>query len=86
MDIVVFQSLLSHELLTKPFHSDQLDMAVDRWVDRLVSLPELAVDMAKAHFRGYSRAGWLGDLSETDGDLSAIVQGTEDFKQGFSGF
>ncbi len=73
---------LAHECVA----DDQLDDAVERWVQRLASLPELAVDMAKAHFRGYARGGGLGDLSETDGDLSAIVHGTDDFKQGFSGF
>ena len=51
---------------------DQLDAAVQRWVDRLVSLPELAAAMAKAHFRGYGRVSASGDLSETDGDLGAI--------------
>ena len=55
-------------------------------VDRLLGLPELAVTMAKAHFRGYARPSALGDLSETDGDLSAIVRDTEDFRQRFAGF
>ena len=44
------------------------------------TLPELAVAMAKSHFRGYGRGTALGDLSETDGDLSAIVRATDDFK------
>ncbi len=73
---------LAHECVP----DDQLDDAVTRWVDRLVSLPDLAVNMAKAHFRGYSRSAALGDLSETDGDLSNIVRQTEDFKRGFSNF
>ena len=65
---------------------DQLDAAVDRWVERLLSLPELAVNMAKAHFRGYGRLGALGDLSETDGDLSTIVRDTDEFRERFGGF
>ena len=73
---------LAHECVP----DDELDRAVDRLVERLVSLPELAVDMAKSHFRGYARSAALGDLSETDGDLSAIVATTDDFEQRFSGF
>ncbi len=73
---------LAHECVA----DDQLDAAVARWTERLVSLPDLAVNMAKAHFRGYSRLSALGDLSETDGDLSSIVRNTEDFKRGFSDF
>lgn len=73
---------LAHECVP----DDCLDQAVQRWVDRLVSLPDLAVDMAKAHFRGYARGWALGDLSETDGDLGAIVRNTEDFRQRFAGF
>lgn len=65
---------------------DELDRAVEHWVQRLLSLPELAVDMAKAHFRGYGRGAALGDLSETDGDLGAIVRSTDDFKQRFADF
>lgn len=73
---------LAHECVP----DDGLDAAVDRWVERLLSLPELALTMAKAHFRGYARASALGDLSETDGDLSAIVRGTDEFKARFAGF
>lgn len=73
---------LAHESVPE----NELDEAVDRWTNRIVSLPDLAVNMAKAHFRGYSRSSTLGDLSETDGDLSAIVRSTEDFQERFSGF
>ncbi len=73
---------LAHECVA----DDQIDEAVARWVDRLASLPDLAMNMAKAHFRGYARGGALGDLSETDGDLGAIVRSTDDFKQRFSNF
>lgn len=73
---------LAHECVP----DDELDAAVDRWVERLVGLPELAVAMAKAQFRGYARSATAGDLSETDGDLSGIVSQTDDFKERFSGF
>lgn len=73
---------LAHECV----EDDDLDAAVARWEQRLVDLPELAVAMAKAHFRGYNRGAALGDLSETDGDLGAIVRDTDDFKARFSGF
>lgn len=73
---------LAHESVP----DDQLDEAMTRWEARLVSLPDLAVDMAKAHFRGYMRGSALGDLSETDGDLSKLVRQTDDFKARFSSF
>lgn len=73
---------LAHESVP----DDQLDEAMARWEERLLSLPELAVTMAKAHFRGYSRGGALGDLSETDGDLGAIVRDTDEFRQRFASF
>jgi len=73
---------LAHECVP----DDQLDEAVARWAQRLLDLPELAVMMAKAHFRGYGRGAALGDLSETDGDLGTIVRHTDDFKQRFADF
>ena len=73
---------LAHECVP----DDELDEAVTRWEQRVAELPELAVMMAKAHFRGYGRVSALGDQSETDGDLSTIVRQTDDFKQRFSSF
>ncbi len=73
---------LAHECVA----DDELDAAVARWEERLLSLPPLAVNLTKAHFRGYERAASLGDLSETDGDLSAIVSHTDDFKARFASF
>lgn len=73
---------LAHECVP----DDQLDAAVARWEQRLAELPELAVAMAKAHFRGYGRATALGDLSETDGDLSTAVTHTDDFRGRFARF
>lgn len=73
---------LAHESVP----DDELDDAMSRWEARLLALPDLAVNMAKAHFRGYARGAALGDLSETDGDLSAIVRETDDFNARFSSF
>lgn len=73
---------LAHECVA----DDELDAAVARWTDRIVSLPELAVHMGKAHFRGYARGAALGDLSETDGDLSLAVRNSPDFQDRFAGF
>ncbi|MGI9613759.1 MAG: enoyl-CoA hydratase/isomerase family protein [Acidimicrobiales bacterium] len=73
---------LAHECVA----DDELDAAVARWEQRLLSLPPLAMNMAKAHFRGYGRTTALGDLSETDGDLGTIVRNTDDFKARFSTF
>ncbi len=63
-----------------------LDEAMRRWEARLLEMPEMAVTMAKAHFRGYARAHALGDLSETDGDLSTLARQTEDFATRFRNF
>jgi enoyl-CoA hydratase/carnithine racemase len=73
---------LAHECVA----DDSLDEAIDRWIERLALLPDLAVDMAKSHFRGYARSSVLGDVSETDGDLGAIVRTTDEFRQRFSDF
>jgi enoyl-CoA hydratase/carnithine racemase len=53
---------------------DQLDVAVERWTDRIVGLPELAVHMTKTTFRGYNRTQSLGDASETDADLIKLAE------------
>lgn len=73
---------LAHECVA----DDELDEAMGRWEERLLSLPDLAVAMAKAHFRGYARGNALGDLSETDGDLGAIVRDSDDFRARFASF
>lgn len=73
---------LAHESVA----DDELDQAMARWEARLLDMPELAVTMAKAHFRGYARGTALGDLSETDGDLSKLVRQTDDFRTRFAGF
>lgn len=73
---------LAHESVA----DDELDAAMKRWETRLLAMPELAVTMAKAHFRGYARGNSLGDLSETDGDLSTLVRETDAFKSRFASF
>lgn len=77
---------LAHESVADDGSGVELDAAVERWVDRIASLPDLAMMMAKAHFRGYARGMGGGDLSETDGDLSKLVRSTDDFKARFSNF
>lgn len=52
----------------------QLDEIVERWVQRLASLPEIAVHMTKTTFRGYDRLHSLGDVSESDADLLQLAQ------------
>ena len=64
----------------------EFDAAMARWEARLLEMPEMAVTLAKAHFRGYARAQSLGDLSETDGDLSTLARQTDDFTSRFRNF
>jgi enoyl-CoA hydratase/carnithine racemase len=63
-----------------------LDAAMQRWEARLLEMPEMAVALAKSHFRGYARASSLGDLSETDGELSTLARQTDDFTTRFRNF
>lgn len=53
---------------------EELDAAVQSMVDRICSLPELAVHMTKTTFRGYNQQHALGDASETDADLFQLAQ------------
>ena len=52
---------------------EELDAEVDRWVERILAKPEMALCMAKTTLRSYSRLGALGDASETDGDMIAVA-------------
>lgn len=63
---------------------DELDGEVDRFVARLVSMPELAVSMTKTQLRAYSRIDSLGDASETDGDMLQRAMRSEDAAGRFS--
>lgn len=73
---------LAHECVP----DDDLDAAVDRWVDRILAMPELAINMSKTQFRSYNRRGSLGDVSETDGDIIAQAHTTDDFRTRFADF
>lgn len=53
---------------------DQLDAAVQRWAERVIELPELAVHMTKTTLRGYNQLMALGDVSEADADLFTLAQ------------
>ena len=63
---------------------DELDIEVDRFVARLVSMPELAVSMTKTQLRAYARINTLGDASETDGDMLQRALRSEDAAGKFS--
>lgn len=52
----------------------ELDAAIERWTDRIVALPELAVHMTKTTLRGYNRLLSLGDVSEADADLIKLAE------------
>ncbi len=73
---------LAHESVPEA----ELDSAVNRWLEVLLDKPELSTHMAKTQLRGYSRVSSLGDLSETDGDLSAIASQGAAAKARFSNF
>lgn len=53
--------------------TDELDAEVDRWVERILAKPELALFMAKTQLRTYAQRDALGDASETDGDMIAVA-------------
>ena len=64
----------------------ELDNAVDRWVQRLLSLPAMSVQMSKYQMRGYSQMSRMGDLSEFDGDASERASRTSDAQARFGTF
>jgi enoyl-CoA hydratase/carnithine racemase len=74
---------LAHEVVDD---ESQLDAAVQRWVDRLLDMPPLSSHMAKYQLRGYSQVSRLGDLSEFDGDASAIASRSDDARGRFGTF
>ncbi|MDH4148349.1 MAG: enoyl-CoA hydratase/isomerase family protein, partial [Acidimicrobiia bacterium] len=45
-----------------------LDAAVERWVQRILAMPDTALHMTKTQLRGYARQFALGDVSEADAD------------------
>lgn len=53
--------------------ADALDDEVERWAQRMLEKPEMALQMAKTNLRGYALRAALGDASEADGDLIAVA-------------
>ena len=62
---------------------EDLDEEIERWVKRIGEKSELALHMVKTQFRGYSRVAFLGDSSETDGDMGGIASHSEEFRKAF---
>lgn len=63
---------------------DELDAEIERWAERIVDLPELAVHMTKTTFRGYARLTSLGDASEADADLITLAHQHPDYADRWS--
>ena len=64
----------------------ELDDSVERWVEKILALPAMSVQMSKYQLRGYNQLSRLGDLSEFDGDASARAIQTGDAQSRFSNF
>jgi enoyl-CoA hydratase/carnithine racemase len=64
--------------------ADDLDAAVDHWVERIVAMPDPALHMTKTQFRGYSRLFAQGDMSEADGDQIELARRTPGVRERFS--
>ena len=71
---------LAHEAVP----SDKLDAAVERWVERVLAMPETAVHMTKTQFRGYSRQFAQGDVSEADADQIELARSVPGARERFS--
>jgi enoyl-CoA hydratase/carnithine racemase len=65
---------------------DLLDELVSEWVKRCLALPPLSVHMAKYQMRGYAQVSRLGDISEFDGDASALAMRSDEAKARFGSF
>ena len=74
---------LVHEVVE---NETELDAVIDRWTERILSLPAMSVQMSKYQMRGYSQMSRMGDLSEFDGDASARAIRTEDAQARFGNF
>jgi enoyl-CoA hydratase/carnithine racemase len=61
-----------------------LDAAVDRWVERVLAMPDPALHMTKTQFRGYSRLFAQGDVSEADADQIELARRAPGVKERFS--
>ena len=65
---------------------DKLDDSIERWVQKILALPAMSVQMSKYQLRGYNQLSRLGDLSEFDGDASARAIQTDDAQSRFGNF
>ena len=74
---------LVHEVVE---NEGDLDPVIDRWTERILSLPAMSVQMSKYQMRGYSQMSRMGDLSEFDGDASARAIRTADAQGRFGNF
>ncbi|MED5293726.1 MAG: enoyl-CoA hydratase/isomerase family protein, partial [Actinomycetota bacterium] len=74
---------LVHEVVE---NETELDAVIDRWTERILSLPAMSVQMSKYQMRGYSQMSRMGDLSEFDGDASARAIRTADAQSRFGNF
>ncbi len=70
--------------LNRVVAADELDAEVGRYADKLAALPELALHMTKTQFRGYAQTAFLGDATETDGDIISAAAETEEARAAFS--
>ena len=74
---------LVHEVVE---NEGELDPVIDRWTERILSLPAMSVQMSKYQMRGYSQMSRMGDLSEFDGDAAARAIRTADAQGRFGDF
>lgn len=70
-------------LVHEAVEASELDAAVERWVERILAMPDPAMHMTKTQFRGYARALSLGDVSEADADQIALARATPEAKARF---
>lgn len=65
-------------LLHSVVPADGLDDEVERWVRRMLELPQYPVETTKHQFQRYAAAARMADLSETDSDVyqAAVARAT----------
>lgn len=83
-DWVEAEEALEAGFLNRVVTADSLDAEVARWAEKLAAKPELALHMTKTQFRGYAKTAFLGDASETDGDIISAAAQTEEARAAFS--
>ncbi len=83
-DAIPATKALAWGMLHEVVPAAELDAAIERWTEKLVSKPELAIYMTKTQLRGYARRDALGDASETDGDMLQRAMRSDDASGRFS--